>query len=853
MNVHGANGKVKMPIANKEIISRKDIEIPIHAGLVRLTIVRAPVGYGKTMLLSKKFSEITDSTAWLTLDEMDNDPVRFWNHVIMSIEKSGNTIRADRLLRFIKTSPPYSMIIDMLLNELSSQTTKITLVLDDYHMVTNPVIHKMMNQFIDYLPHYVKIFITSKDEVPLTISKWRPKGWIYEIGIQQLQFQLDEVREFYQKRSPQSSHSKLFYQQVLRITEGWPLGIQLLNMTGSEEVLQWEAKDFSISSPVVTNYLLYEVFSRLSPSMQEFLMRTSVLKDVTPESCNQVLNRNDSGEVLRDMEEEGVFTNQLRDNQLTYRYHDLFLMVLRNEMHHRFSQDSVTKIYAKAAHVQYKQGDYATAIELAIKGKLLDVANHWIEENLVNIFVSKQNEMFMRWIMMLRKHSFELHAETLAIYAFNLAIRFEMDKAESVIRELDRRNEKTNWKDEDSLKDASLILDIVKAFTLFRDQGCTKKKVTHLQKVIHVHPFPANSRWKNVSIIYNHFEPQLLRTSLGNKGNLISIKQLSTLNDILQNDTFLAHNLSRYSHGLQAEVLYEMNLLHESEQYSKKALEYTYHYNDVGLSIPMYVLQAKIFLANEQFTEAQAILNHAMESAAHPNWQCILVTMKALSYIREGDLERAECELNKSSNLTHQQTESGLEFWMLVQARLHIAKGNTRKALNYIEQVSQEAQEKSQMTIIMETKVLRSICMWKNNKKKLAIDILHEALELAVKSGYKRMFLEEKSLNPVVMSYIKSRMNFEQPQWKTVPLVFAQSLQKDHTDHPVATHHNSKPNLTPREEELIKALATGASNKEIAEQLFLSVGTVRVYLSKIYKKLHVSSRTQAVLQAKDWR
>ena len=853
MKVHVADEKIKMPIANEEIIIRKDIEIPNHSKLVRLIIVSAPRGYGKTMLLSKSFSQITDSTAWLTLDEMDNDPIRFWTYVIMSVEKSGNTINTEKLLTFVKTSPPYFMIIDMQLNELSNQRGKTTLILDDYHMITNPVVHNMMNQFIDNLLHHVKIFITSRNEVPLSISKWRTKGWVYEIGIQQLQFQLKEVREFYGKHSPKLSRSMLYYQQVLRITEGWPLGIQLVSLTGSEEDPQWKAKDSSILSPVVTNYLLYKVLSSLTPSMQDFLLRTSVLKYVTPESCNQVLNRKDSEEILREIEKRGLFINRLMDNQLTYRYHNLFSIALQNEMHRRFSKDHIAEIYVKTAHVQYERGNHATGIELAIKGELFDVADRWIKENLVNIFLSKQTEMFMRWVLILRKSSFEIHVETLVVYAFNLALQFKMDKAGSIIRELDRRNEKTGWKEKDSLEDASLILDIVKVFMLFTQNEPTEKRVVYLRKRTNNHLFSNDSRWKDVSMAYNHFQPQLLKTSLGNRGNLNSIIQLSTVNDVLRSDKFLAHNLAGYSQGLQAEAFYEMNLLSESDQYIKKTMEYTARHNDAGLSVPMYILQAKIYLANEQFIQAQAILNQAMESTGNTNWQCLLIIMKALGYIREGSFDRAEIELNESFHLTHQQAEFAMEFRMLVQARLHMVKGNTRKALYYIDQVMREAKEAFHMTTTIEANILRSICMWNNNKKRLAIDILHEALELAVKSGFKRIFLDEKALNPVLMGYIKSRMNFEQPQWKTVPLVFAQSLRTDHTARPAAAHHSSKPNLTPREEELIKALATGSSNKEIAEQLFLSEGTVRVYLSKVYKKLNVSSRTQAILQAKDWQ
>ncbi|PID14011.1 hypothetical protein CSV63_14725 [Sporosarcina sp. P34] len=853
MNIYIADEKIKIPLANEGVISRKDIEIPIHSNSVRLTIVRAPEGYGKTMLLSKSFSHITDSTAWLTLDEMDNDPIRFWTYVITSLEKSGNIMDAEKVLSFLKTSPPYYMIVEMLLKELHAQRRRVTLILENYHMITNPVIHNMMNQFIDSLSRHVKVLITSRSEVPLSVSKWRIKGWVYEIGIHHLQFQLSEIREFYGKRSSLSRYSIFFYEQVLRITDGWPLGIQLISLIGSAEDPQWNVEESSVLSPVVANYLLYEILCSLTPIMQDFLMRTSVLHYVTPKSCNQLLNRNDSEEILKEIEKSGLFLNQLTDSQLTYTYHSLFSIALQNERRRHFSNDCITEVYGKAAHIRYEQGDYATGIELAIKGELFDVADHWIKENLVNIILSKQTETFMRWMLILRKSTFELHVETLAVYAFNLAIRFEMEKAGLIIRELDRRDQKTGWKKEDSLEDAALILDIVKVFMLFTQGGPTGKKELGSQERINKYSFSADSRWKNVSMTYNHFQPQLLKTSLGNRGGLYPIKRLSTLNDVLRTDKFLAHNLAGYSYGLQAEAFYEMNLLPESAQNMNKAMEYIDRHSDAGLSIPMYILQAKMYLANEQFNKAQAILNHAIESTVNTNWQCILLIMKALGYIREGSFDRAEIELNRSYNLTHWQAKFEMQFRVLVQARLHMAKGNMQKALYCINQVTQETKEALHIATTIEAKILRSICMWNNNKKRLAIDILHEALELAVKAGFKRMFMDEKALNPVLMSYIKRRMNFEQPHWKTVPLVFVQSLRTDHIAIRSAAHQSSKPHLTPREEELLKALATGSSNREIAEQLFLSEGTVRVYLSKVYKKLNVRSRTQAILQAKDWQ
>ncbi|ARK24932.1 hypothetical protein SporoP37_09830 [Sporosarcina sp. P37] len=844
--------KVKMPVADENFIIRKEIQIPCHIKMVRLTAIQAPLGYGKTTLLSKSLSRVNGYTAWLALDEMDNDPVRFWSCIIHSIVHSGKAINKEKVLSFLETGPPFYRIVDMLLDELSRKQENISLVLDDYDLISNPVIHKMMARFIHFLPRHVKVFIISQDEIPLPLSEWRIKGWMYEIGIGQLQFTLDEVKEFYENNAVVTPRTKSFYQQVLCAAEGWPFGVRLLSLTEPHKDRQRKSMELSILSPVVGSYVLYEVLSSLPAAVQQFLIRTSLLKELTPAYCNQVMKRDDSEEVLKEIERKGLFISQLEGSPLTYRLHPLFSTALQNEMHRRLSKESIMDVYRITAKLLYERRDYPAAIETAVRGNLFELADRWIVENLVNIFHSKETGSFKHWILMLRKNSFDVHPETLVFYAYMCAVQREMERTVSIVRELDRRHEKSGWRAEADSKDAACMLDILKVYILFLQGRMTEKSISHVLNQVHCHPFPFDSRWNRFSMIYNHFKPQLLQTNLGNGGKLGSFKPLMKLNDQLRNDAYLPRPLAGYSFALQAEIYYEMNVLPKADELIKKAMEYIDGHNDPGLSVPLCILKTKIHLAAKHFTEAQAGLNHAMNSPLNIDWKCILLTMKGLAFIREGAFEKAEMELARSSNVIR-RADSGLEFWMLVQARLHMERGNGRKALHYIEQVIRDAKRESRVIPIIEAKVLHSLCLWNSSKKKCAASVLHGALELAAESGYKRIFLDEEALQPVLLHYIKSRKNVEQAEWETVPLVFVQSLTTDHIIRPRTDPKKIKPKLTPREEQLIKAIASGASNKEIAEQLFLSEGTVRVYLSKVYKKLNVCSRAQAILLADDWQ
>ena len=845
--------KIQIPIANKDSIERRNIEIPIHRRLIRVTIVKAPAGYGKTTLVAKAFSETEDHVAWLTLDEMDNDPVRFWTYVIKAVAKSGKPINTEFLLDFVKTSPPNFFIVDKILNELGNKSMRTYLILDQYHLITNPAIHGMMNRLVQHLPHHIKVFILSENAIPLSVAKWRGNGWTHEIGIDELQFQPDEVKRFFETRFHHSPYPLSHYERAGRIAQGWPLGLQLIYLAGLQDERQWDDDESSILSPVITNYLLHEVINNVSSALKKFLMQTSLLKELSPSICNTLLDRNDSEALLNELEEKGLFVQRLQNDKQIYGYHPIFSNALQNEMKQHFNKAHITELYLKTANLFYGKGDYSSAIELAIENKMFDLADRWIAENILTIFLSRQMELLKRWILNLRKNNVEVNPETLAVYGFILALQFETEKSISIVRELGRRDNKNPWTKNDVFEDATYILEILKSFLLFTQPEVLKSSIPYLTEQDSILISAQSAKWNSVLLDYNHYEPQLLRTVLTNKGKIGSFKQLAAFNQVIDDDMLYANNLARYRHGLQAEIYYEQNLLAESQLHINKLMKSSNPHFETGLMIPMYIVQAKIYMAENQYVKGQAFLKEAIGKTVDPIWKSTLLTMKALGYIREGLFERAEVELNKSSSLLPRRSKSMPEFWLLVQARLFMERNDIRKALHSIDQVIQASSENSQMLTLIEAKILRSICIWKTSKKNLALHELHGTLELAAKYGYKRMFLEEADLHHMLNNYIKNRINTNRSDWNTVSLKFVKSLVGNYTVQPVESRESTRPKLTPREEQLIKALITGSSNKEIAEELFLSEGTVRVYLSKVYKKLNVKSRTQAILQFKEWQ
>nr|WP_276612732.1 LuxR C-terminal-related transcriptional regulator [Psychrobacillus vulpis] len=264
------------------------------------------------------------------------------------------------------------------------------------------------------------------------------------------------------------------------------------------------------------------------------------------------------------------------------------------------------------------------------------------------------------------------------------------------------------------------------------------------------------------------------------------------------------------------------------------ALQYGHRMNDSGLFIPMYILKAHIHAMNRNFVAAHALLDSTMEIVKEKHWINSLRTMKACCNLIEGNISQAEVELCKA--------ESRQPFWLLVNTRLLLVKGQAEDALKTIIQVKTKALQEMQVSTIIETAVLEAICEMELDHEDAALMALNEALGHGAPYGYIRTFLDEKAIVPLMETYLKVQQTNTKLHWSFVLLSYLEQLIE---------HRYSQgsllDSLTPREKEVFTLLVDGATNREIAERLFLSEGTVRVYLTTIYSRLGVNFRAKVML------
>src|SRR5215207_3441524 len=330
--------KLRAPVSRHEqVIRPRLLELLGNISNSRITLVSAPAGYGKTTLLAQwlQAGGAGLSVAWISLDEQDNDPVRLWRHIVEALhlvapeEDFGADVRAEMSVtgrRLIETSLP------MVINRLAELPRVVVLVLDDYQFVTENDCHASVAFFVEHIPANAHLVISSRTDPPLPLGRWLARGEMNEIRTEQLAFSEDEAGCLLNEKMGLNIGLDNL-STLLERTEGWPAGIYLasLSLRMREDKHAFIAS-FGGTNRYVVDLLGEEVLAGLHEEVKEFLLMTSVLEKMTGSLCNAVVDREDSGMLLRELARSNLFVVPLDEQGEWYRYHQLFSELLLYEL-----------------------------------------------------------------------------------------------------------------------------------------------------------------------------------------------------------------------------------------------------------------------------------------------------------------------------------------------------------------------------------------------------------------------------------------------------------------------------------------------------------------------------------------
>ncbi|MFN2151089.1 MAG: hypothetical protein ACK2T5_05785, partial [Anaerolineales bacterium] len=383
----------------------------LQSGLIeqrKLTLVSAPAGYGKTTLITSWLYSFTESTRhiWLSLEKSDNESARFLSYWAAAWNRISEFVLEDILeLLDAPQLPPFQNILDEIINALAHLEGPAILVLDDYHAITNSLIHEMLAYFLEHQPHQAHLVIITRSDPPLPLARLRARRQMVEIRENDLRFTEQEASHFFNQTMQLVLEKEAIHALEMR-TEGWAVGLQLAalvlkNLPDPQNFVEI----FRGSHRYVLDYLAEEVIRQQRKAVQEFLIQTSVLERFNAESCEALTGYPDSQDLLSELEQANLFLIPLDDQRVWYRYHHLFADFLRTEL----SKTETEQLYKQAA-LWHEQNDlFSEAVQYAIASGDLELLADVIDRGLSkdSIWSGGNLNLYATWLDALPSQAFQ--------------------------------------------------------------------------------------------------------------------------------------------------------------------------------------------------------------------------------------------------------------------------------------------------------------------------------------------------------------------------------------------------------------------------------------------------------------
>jgi LuxR family transcriptional regulator, maltose regulon positive regulatory protein len=379
--------KLVPPRVRDGYIPRKRLIDALAAGRdARLTLVDAPTGYGKTMLVAAWFAELAEQNergvAWLSLAATENDPALFTRYLIGALRHSGLELGGDAetMLQVPGASPLAWM--HTLVNDLATAEAQTTLALDDYHLITEPACHALVQFLLDHAPDSLHVLVSTRADPPIALGSLRAAGQLVELRVADLRFTAEEAGQLLIEREGLRLPDQTVASLAAR-TEGWAAGLYLaalwLRGQSSQEA---DAERFAGDNRHVVDYLSEAVLEQLSDDVRKFLLETSVADRLCTSLADAITEQRTAG-LLQEIERSNLFLVPLDDTRTWYRYHHLFRQMLRGELARRHPE-LVASLHARASAWYRERGLIPEAIDHATAaGDPADAAamisEHWLE------------------------------------------------------------------------------------------------------------------------------------------------------------------------------------------------------------------------------------------------------------------------------------------------------------------------------------------------------------------------------------------------------------------------------------------------------------------------------------------
>jgi LuxR family maltose regulon positive regulatory protein len=892
--------KLYVPPVRPELVSRPRLIERLSAGLRRkLTLVCAPAGYGKTTLVNAWVRSVDQPLTWISLDEGDNDLVRFLNYLVAALRQVDDEIgRAVQHVLEAPQLPAVQALLTELINDIAARSSSFVLVLDDYHTITEINVHEAVSFLLERQPPQMHVVIVSRQDPPLPLSRLRGRGQVTEIRQSDLRFTLEEATTFLNR----SMGLNLEPSQVAALethTEGWITGLQMAAFAlrsrtadgGTDRIAQF-IDSFSGRHHFVLDYLTDEVLRHQPAPIHRFLLRTCILERMCGSLCDVLVDEAageestlaSSQHILEYLQQANLFVVPLDDERRWYRYHRLFAELLRARLQET-APDKVAELHRLAATWYDQNALPIEAAHHALAVPDFDLAAGVIERAVrqVSTWSSVGTATFMGWMDALPDEVVRARPWLRLFASRVFYVTGQRAAAEHVLRELE-----DSLREEPALPDAERILamaasdhasyaavrgDVQQAIRFARqalaqlpqDDAGARIRVTSILGL-------SNLRAGDVKDAERAFSEAIAMVQAAGVGfaavplvcNLADVQFVQgQLRQAIQNceqavelGTIDGRPIQPvgFAHFELGKILYEQNDLSAAERRLSKGLRLLQKGQiTIGLETG-YAMLAQARQAQGNAAGALAAIDQAMQITQGND----IARLSTLTSAYRTRIWLAQGRLDLATRWAHDYQHSDeveylREFEDLTLARVLLAQGEPTQAQALLDTLLTSAEAAGRLGSVIEAQALRALACEATGDGDAALEALARALETAEPEGYVRVFvdagqpmadlLRRALARGLKVAYVNRLLDALQPP---VPRQARSGYAR-----PTVQGTTLIEPLTDREMQVLGCLSEGLSNAEIAQRLFISLPTVKSHTRNIYGKLGVHNRKEAVFRARE--
>jgi len=909
--------KLFVPHSRAEFVHRLGLIERLNDGLDRkLTLLSAPAGFGKTTLVSHWLEHLQGNNeiagqpikvAWLSLDQDDNDPVRFLTYFIAALNQSKD-IETDigqgalNLLQSPQPPPPNTVLIS-LINELAAIPEKIVFVLDDYHLIEEKSIHKALVFLLENLPSQLHVVIATRQDPSLSLGRLRARDQLTELRAVDLRFTSSEAANFLNQVMGLNLSSGDIAELETR-TEGWIAGLQLaaISMRGHEDCTGF-IKSFTGGNRLVLDFLIDEVLGQQPESIQNFLLQTAILDRMTGSLCDALTGQENGQETLEMLDHANLFIVPLDEERRWYRYHHLFGDLLRQRLR-QTQAEQLKELHEKASEWYKQNGLIDQAIEHALKSKDFDQAAYLIQSQIDVLWQRGEHGKLRRWVQALPEDLLLTEPQLGIIHTYYLHTIGEYTTAEQLLQRIEQVLDPHGNGDEvtPSLEYKHLLeidrlkltgrLSLIRAL-IYSFDGNVKGIIKQANRALEYLP-EQDLTWRNLSgfalgdahsylgdmaasyearfatlraceaegnIFYILLAALKLATTLREQGELYRTRNLCNDQVRLAEKYNLAEiNMVGCIRTILGEVLAEFNDLDRAIQHARQGVKIAEGGQNLVFLSMSYLYLMRVLFSKKDLAGAEEVFDKVLRlerKMTIPIWvSSQMASWQVKFWLLQDDLEAISNWADKREILVYddQHTHEGIDHLSMIDhivyARVLIAQARMEETIQLLRHLYKTAKRSGRISRSIEIKMLEALAYQSTGQTEQAMETFGHVLNLAEPKGFIRTFVDEGP--PMAHLLYEALSQGISPEYvQRLLAAFPVTEQDEDTStKPQVDQSGLIEPLSDREIDVIQLIAKGLTNQEISNKLFLSMHTVKTHTRNIYSKLGAHHRAEAVAKAR---